>query len=385
MLTQDPAIGLCALAASSLASCHKGAAQATEVTEDQTVMVATVGRQDVADVLSYVADLRPYAEVKIFSPVPDRILYFPWRDGQEVKRGETIALIRKESLDKGLEQMVAQMESLDAQIHNLESELGRSKDLLAAGVITRQVFDQVQTSFLSTKAQRKGLEASKGQLAVTANNASITAQIDGVIAGKMLETGDIAIPQVPMCQIYDLTKMKATLKLIESDVAKVKIGQEVSVTLDAYQARTFKGTVTAIMPFLEAATRTNAVEVVIDNPVEKETAVRAIKAGMFGTAEIVVGVHARAIVAPEALVAPEPALLLDAKLLSEQQSGELLRKAFIIDGESVARERRVKLGTRRGATVEVLEGLTEGDKVVVRGQHGLKDGQKVRIVSKENG
>jgi membrane fusion protein, multidrug efflux system len=367
------------LAMSALVSCKKGEAQATEGTEDSTVMVATIGRQDVADILSYVADLRPYAEVKVFSPVPDRILYFPWKDGQEVKRGETIALIRKESLDKGLEQMVAQMESLDAQIHNLESELARSKDLLAAGVITRQIFDQVQTSYLSTRAQRKALEASKGQLAVTANNAVITAPFAGVIAGKMLETGDMAIPQVPMCQVYDLTRMKATLKLIESDVAKVKIGQEVTIRLDAYPDRTFKGTVTGIMPFLDQATRTNTVEVMLDNPVEKATRTRAIKAGMFGTAEIVVAIHV------QALVAPEPALLLDAKLLAEQRSGELLRKAFVVGLDSVAHEHKVKLGTRRGSTVEVIDGLAEGDRIVIRGQHGLKDGQKVRIVSQENG
>jgi RND family efflux transporter MFP subunit len=378
MMRQVKALVL-VLGVAAFAGCSQSGAATTEVAADQTVMVATIGRQDVAEVLSYVADLRPYAEVKIFSPVPDRILYFPWQDGQEVKRGAIVALIRKESLDKGLEQMVAQMEALDVQIHNLENELGRSKDLLAAGVITRQVFDQVQTSFLATKAQRKALEASRGQLAVTANNAVITAPIAGVIAGKMLETGDMAIPQVPMCQIYDLTRTKATLKLIESDVAKVKIGQQVAVKLDAYPSRLFSGTVTAIMPFLDQATRTNTVEVVIDNPVEKETGVRAIKAGMFGMAEIVVGVHAQAV------VAPEPALLLDAKLLAAQQSGELFRKAFVIDGESVARERKVKLGTRRGTTVEVIEGLDEGDQVVTRGQHGLKDGQKVRIVSKENG
>jgi RND family efflux transporter MFP subunit len=338
-------------------------------------MVSIIGREDVADVLSYVADLRPFAEVKIFSPVPDRILYFPWKDGQEVKRGETIALIRKETLDKGLESMVAQMESLDAQIHNLESELNRSKDLLAAGVITRQIFDQVQTSYLSTKAQRKALEASKGQLAVTANNASITAPIAGVIAGKMLETGDMAIPQVPMCQIYDLTKMKASLKLIESDVARVKLGQDVAIKVDAYPDRTFKGTVTAIMPFLDQATRTNSVEVAIDNPVEKVTAMRPLKAGMYGTAVIVVA-ERKAV-----LVAPEPALLLDANLLAKQASGENLRKAFIIDKESVARERQVTLRTRTGSMFEVAEGLQEGDQVVVRGQHTLKDGQKVLIVT----
>ncbi|MBI5510274.1 MAG: efflux RND transporter periplasmic adaptor subunit [Deltaproteobacteria bacterium] len=359
----------------SVAACKKSAAEQKDETEEQSVIVSAIGKEDVAEVLSYVADLRPYAEVKIYSPVPDRILYFPWKDGQEVKRGETIALIRKETLDKGLEQMVAQMESLDAQIHNLESELARSKDLLAAGVITRQVFDQVQTSYLSTKAQRKALEAGRGQLAVTANNAVITAPIAGVIAGKNLETGDLAVPQTPMCQVYDLTKMKASLRLIEADVAKVRLGQQVSLKLDAYPGRLFAGSVTAIMPFLDPATRTNTIEVVIDNPAEPTTGMRALKAGMYGAAEIVVALR------KDRVVAPEPSLLLDSNLLAKQRTGETLRKAFVVDAQGVAHVREVTLAARKGSLFEVKTGLNEGDKVVVRGQHGLKDGQKVRVVA----
>jgi len=205
----------------------------------------------------------------------------------------------------------------------------------------------------------------------------ITAPIAGVVAGKMLETGDMAVPQLPLCQLYDLTRMKARLKLIEIDIQKVKINQEVSLAIDAYPGRTFKGVVTSILPYLDQGTRTNSAEVTFDNPLEPTTGTRALKAGMFGTAKIVVGIHT------QALVAPEPALLLDSRLLAEQRAGSELRKAFVIDAENVARERKVRLGARTGSTFEVMEGLAEGDTLVVRGQHGLKDGQKVRIVEKE--
>jgi len=360
----------------SLVACKGGkAADGDPLEAKKPVIIAPVGRADMEDVLSYVADLKPYAEVRIFSPVPDRILSFPWEEGQEVLRGQQIALIRREGLQKGLEQVVAQIEGLHVQVKNLEDDLGRSKDLLAKGVIPQQTYDKINTSYLSTKAQLKALEASRDQLAVTAGNAVITAPIGGVVAQKQLETGDMAAPQLPLCTIMEIDKLKAELRLIEEDVAKVRLGQKVSLRLDAYPGVTFTGEVTSIMPYLDAATRTNTVEVTVDNPIDEATQKRRIKPGMFGTAEIVVEKK------DQVLVAPEPALLLDSALLEQQGRGEVLRKAFVVNDKGDAVERHLKLGVRQGSLYEVLDGLAEGEKLVIRGQHGLKDGQAVEIVS----
>lgn len=366
-------------AAVSEQGCKSSAASTTK--SATPVRVETVGRADMADVLTYVADLKPYIEVKMFSPVPDRILYFPWKDGDEIRAGERVAMIRREGLEKGIEQMVAQMEALDVQIKNLESEQARSKDLQAAGVITRQVYDQVQTSYLSALAQRKALEASKGQIAVSAGNALLTAPFAGVIANKMLETGDMAVPQMPLCRILQVDKLKATLRLAEIDVPKVRIGQEVVLHFDAYPGRTFSGRVANILPYLDAGTRTNTVEVVIDNPKEGgescdgKCGQRPLKPGMFGLAAITVDKRSQVV------AAPEPALLLDNRIIEQQKQGEALRKAFVVDEASVAHERVVTLGSRQGSMQEVVKGLEAGERIVTRGHHRLKDGDTVEVVA----
>jgi len=187
----------------------------------------------------------------------------------------------------------------------------------------------------------------------------------------------MAVPQIPLCSVITLDRLKVKLKLIESDVAKVKEGQEVKVFLDAYPGRPFLGKVTNIMPYLNAGTRTNTVEVVLDNPKDKDTGMRALKPGMFGRAELIVAMH------EQVLAAPEPALLLDNKILEEQKPGEMVRKAFVVDSDSVAHERLVRLGARKGSLYEVLGGLSSDERIVVRGQHGLKDGEKVEIVTAE--
>ena len=361
-----------------LPGCKPGAADAKkEVEADKPVRVETLGRTDMAEVLRYAADLLPYAEVTIFSPVYERILYFPWEDGDEIRKGQRVALIRKAGLDKGLEQIVAQMEALDIQIKNLESDLERSKELLKKGAITKAMFDKVQTSYLATIAQRKALEAGRGQLAVQAGNAVINAPISGVIAGKMVERGDMAAPQIPLCRIISIDRLKVQLKLVEADVPKVHTGQEVKIHMDCCPGRPFAGKISRIYPYLNAQTRTNTVEVTLENPKDEKTGLRELKPGMYGKAELVVGRR------EQVLAAPEPALLLDNKLLQQQKEGELLRKAFVVDDQNVAKQRLVKLGARKGSYYEVLEGLAEGEKIIIRGQHGLKDGQKVKILSVE--
>ncbi len=359
--------------------CAGRAASKKEKAEDRlkTVMVEPVGRRDIVEELDYPADILPEVEVRIFSPVPDRIVSFPWNDGDRIQRGQRVALIRKEGLDMGLENVAAQIDALDIQIKNLESELERSEKLKAAGAISDQAFDQIKTSLRSSRAQRRALAASQGQLKVSAGNAVITAPISGVIADKMLQPGDMASPAVPLCRIIVIDRVKVELKLVESDVPKVKVEQKALVALDAFPERTFEGQVTRILPYLNAATRTNTVEIVLANPKDEPGEHFLLKPGMFGRVRIVVEKR------EQVITAPERALLLDNRILEQQKPGQVLRKAFVVDDKSTARERVARLGARKGSTYEVLQGLEVGDRIVVRGQHGLRDGQQVEIVEPE--
>ncbi|MBN1960949.1 MAG: efflux RND transporter periplasmic adaptor subunit [Deltaproteobacteria bacterium] len=338
------------------------------------VRVHTITREDISDELTYVTNLRAFADVKIYSTVPDRILYFPWQDGDYIERGQRVALIRKSGLDKGLEQLVAQAEALDVQIKNAASEVERNKSLLEANSISRQLFDQVQTQYLSLQAQRRALEASRDQLAITAGNAIITAPISGVIASKMLEVGDIAMPQVPLCQILSIAKLKATLNFIESDINKVKIGQKATIHFDAYPKRSFAGVISTIMPFLDPGTLTNTVEITIDNPIDETSAKRLLKPGMFGRAIIVVAKRSQVI------VVPEEALLLDNSLLQQQDKN--LRLAFVVHNKT-AQQRVVQLGARKGSKWEIKQGVEAGEQIIIRGHHALKDGQEIKIDEKK--
>ncbi|HQP37413.1 MAG TPA: efflux RND transporter periplasmic adaptor subunit [Polyangiaceae bacterium] len=360
--------------AASLSGCKKKSSDDASAQARKPVLVHEVQRGDITDLLSYPAELLPYAEVRVFSTIPDRILDFPWKDGQEIQRGQRVALVRKEGLDRGLEQMAAQLDGLDAQIRNMESELGRTRDLADAGVLTQNVLDNVETQHTSLQAQRRALAAGRAQLAVSAGNAMIAAPISGVIAGKTVEKGDMASPQMPLCRIMQIDQLKVTFRLIEADVAKVRLKQEVVLTLAAHPGKEFRGAVTTVLPYLDRETRTNTVEVTVDNPVDAATGQRPLKPGMFGQARLLIAEHKNVV------LAPEPALLLDENLIAKQKQGETLRRAMVVGPDGLAQERVVRLGARKGTTWEILEGLNDKERLIVRGQHGLKAGQPVEIV-----
>jgi len=160
---------------------------------------------------------------------------------------------------------------------------------------------------------------------------------------------------------------------VEKDISRVSIGQDVDLKLDAWPDRKFTGTVARVFPYVDQATRTNTVEVMVPNP-RGEDGARLLKPGMFGTASLVVERRQGVVTVPES------ALLIDNKLVARQQAGQLLRKAFVVDSEGLAREKVLVLGAREGDRWEIVDGLAAGESLVVRGQHGLKDGMKVKIV-----
>ncbi len=360
------------LAALLAAGCQARSQTEEQAAELRPVELAQVGQTDITDVLFYPADLKPYIEVKVFSSVFDRILWFPGKEGDFLQRGQRIAVIRKEGLEKGLERLVAEQEALDVQLQNLHDELERSQELLRSGVITQPAFDKVKSTYDATQARKKALEASRGQLAVQAGDAEVRAPISGVLAGKLLEAGDTASPQVPLCRILDIDKLRVEIGLMEEDAVRVRAGMPVRLKLDCCPDQVFQGQVSRVWPYLDPASRTNTIEVVLENP-ENEKGGKLLKPGMFGTAEIVLGTRKGATVVPEA------ALMLDAELLKQQKTGESLRLAFVFE-QGKASRRVVRAGSRSGDMVEVIKGLRPGEQVIVRGQHGLRDGQLVKVV-----
>jgi RND family efflux transporter MFP subunit len=136
----------------------------------------------------------------------------------------------------------------------------------------------------------------------------------------------------------------------------VKPLQEVSLRVDAFPDKEFKGKVTTIFPSLEEKTRTLMVEALVPNPEE------SLKAGLFVKVILYTGP------AKETVVIPITALLYEESKI----------KVFVED-EGRAKERPIVVGGKYGELMEIVEGLTEREKVVIAGQQNLSEGVKVHV------
>jgi len=373
-----PVLALFALTLPALAACTDSDARlATDGPVGTPVEVTTLATADLTRTVSYAADLQASAEVQLFTTVSDRVLAFPFEEGEFVEQGQRVALIRRATLDKGIEQLAAQIEGLDVQLASQAQELDRSTELLAGGVITQQMFDQAESGYAANVAQRRALQASLDQLALNAGEAAVMAPVGGVLAHRSVDVGDRTSPSMALASILVMDPLEVALDLSESDARQVAVGDVVAVTVAAWPERSFEGTVTRVYPYLDPAARTNTVELALPNPMD-DTGRYLLKPGMFGRADLVVDQR------DDAVVAPQQALVLDSLLLAEAAPGQDLRRAYVVDADGIARERRVELGLREGELYEVRDGLAPGDHLVIRGQHQLRDGEPVRIVGEES-
>ncbi len=332
------------------------------------VRVSSLTKREIVDKRTYAADLEASTEVTLYPMIADRILSFPWEDGDPIKAGQTVARIKASGLKKGIAQMQAEIESLDQTIDNQSRELERSKELYSTNIISQQTLEQIQSNYSAQLAKRKSLEASLGQVEVSAGNALIKSPVSGFVIQKQQEEGDTAQMGRPLCSIVSVDPIRVTIGITEKDVAAVRQGMNVELVVDAVPGHVFHGKVIRILPVLDTATRTNEVRIDIENPVDAERKEPLLKPGMFGRVSILIEQKA------EQLVVPARALMVSDSAVSEA------RRVFVVDNQNVAHEKLVRVGVRNDGWYEVLSGLTPMDRVVLRGQYSLRDKDKVDVL-----
>jgi HlyD family secretion protein len=181
----------------------------------------------------------------------------------------------------------------------------------------------------------------------------------GLPSGGPPVPGAFVMPGTPVYQIVDLKGMSMTAKVDESDIAKIALNQEATVSLEAYPGEKFHGTVVKIA---DVATTNEAGATAFEVTIRMDEADINLKIGMTGTADVTIAAKKAATVVP-----------VDA--IVEKNGKKYVFK--VVDGK--ARLTPVTLGLTTESSVEVIHGVRIGDRVVVKGVDKLKDGQGVKI------
>lgn len=297
-----------------------------------------------------VGTLRSRQGVMLKPEVSGRIARLGFHDGQRVRIGQLLV-----QLDDSLQ--LAQLKQAEAQAGIARTNLQRNRELVAQNFISQSAVDQSAANLEVAEAQ---VALAKAQLA----RMKIFAPFDGVVGIRSVNVGDYVKDGADLVNIEDLSSVWVDFRLPERYMARLKAGQEVEVTLDALPDRQFTGRVDALDSALDANGRSVLVRARLAN------AGGQFRAGMYARARVVFDVRERALVVPEEALVPAG----DKQYVFKVVDGP--------DGGKVSRRVEARIGQRVPGKVELLDGVKEGDVIIVAGQARLARGesQPVRIV-----
>jgi len=351
----------------------KGGVRKDRVTSVSTIMPI---RKDLEVRLTYTADVQPYQQVNIFSRVDGYISKIYVDKGDFVKTNQVLVEIDHTDYLHAVNRARANLAATradvmrqEAAIRNAKLTLDRTQALLKDQFIAQQDLDNAQATHEMAVAQLESLRAQVRQMEVQLQQAEtnltysyIRAPFAGYVAVRNLDagssvngsTGSTSTMSRGILVLHDIGTVRVLLDIVERDVPLVKIGQRAELHADAYPARTFEGTLARIVQALDRTTRTMTVEVDLPNPEH------ALKAGMFARVDLVVGTH------HDALQIPIDAVT---RLESDQY-------VYTVQNGK-ARKVPIVMGARSDLLVEVTQGLTGTEPVIVSGKDLVTDGAAV--------
>lgn len=342
----------------------------------QNVQTGTVSSGKISEKVTLTGSLKAKERVDVTAKIPGRIIKLNADTGQAVARGALIAVIEDDEIQQQIERSKAAIAVVDASIAQREAELNnakvemdRKRKLVEDGLLPRGEMDGLETRYRVaqsqlefSRAQRRQSEAELRELNIRQSQTRIYSPINGVVANRQMDIGALANATSPIVTIVSTSPMVIEAKASEVDIARIRRGASVNVTIDSLPGQTFAGRVMRISPLLDPQTRNGLVEIEIPNRGG------ALKGEMFARAELDLGSQRDTTLLPR-----------DALVYRGDQPG-----VYTIESDK-AKFQPVETGLTQEDKVEVVQGLKVGDVVITRGSNLLKDGDPVKVMNGQPG
>lgn len=319
----------------------------------------------------------------VASKITGRIVSIAVEEGNEVKKGDILATLENDDAVAALRQAAANLELARADRERAKAEFNdavlnrnRKKELFQSELISQGDYDASDARYKKAvaglggaDAAIKAAEAAVRSAEVTVEYANIRAPFDAVILTKNADIGDIVTPigaaaeaKAAVVTIADMNSLQAEVDVSESNLKYVEVEQPCEIYLDALPDTRFRGRVHMIVP---TADRTRASVLVKVKFMEKDSRVlpeMSVKVAFL-----------KRPLRPEELV---PRIAVHQDSVAERDGQTFV---FFVNGD-YAQERRVQTGDVFGDMIEILDGLSAGDRIIVRPPDNLKDGSKIAII-----
>jgi len=345
----------CLLVAMSalIAGCHSD--QTTRPAAIQTVQARVVASQEqqAPTTVSASGTLHARETAVLSAQVVGRVQQVLVREGDSVKAGQTLAILEDSALRASADQAdaavkAAENQQVAAQTNSdlAASTLARYQKLEAEKSVSAQEMDEVTRRAQASVAQVDVLKAQESAAKAQASGAHamleythIRAPFAGVITARMVDPGALAAPGVPLLEIDSSGPVQLQTTIDESILGAIRLGIEIPVNIAAASAIA-NGTVAQIVPAADPSSHTFLVK--IDLAPSRE-----LRAGMYGTARITSGIR-------KAIFVPSSSVVVRGSLAC----------AYVLDQNGIAQLRYLTLGARQGSLVEILSGVSGGERLV---------------------
>jgi len=289
-----------------------------------------------------------------------------FESGQDVPAGNRIV-----QLDIAVE--LADLASAKATLLEADLAYKRQTDLLRKSVASEANVD-------TARAKRDTAEASMNRIKALIDQKSIRAPFAGRLGIRHVELGQYVSPGLELVTLQQLDPIWVDFPMPEQNVGKLKVGQPVELTVDAFPGKVFKGSVTSLDARVSQETRTLLVRGTLPNQD------RSLLPGMFADVSVLAGNPQAVVTVPRTAVTyslyGDAVYVVKPKELPEQDATQPEVTASTDETAEpalVAERRFVRTGQVRGDRVAITEGLKPGEQVVTSGQIKLSNGAAVRI------
>lgn len=319
------------------------ASESKAVKPPVNAVTLTLSPTTIIDRINLPGVVAPWTRLLLMAKIGGTVTEVLVNEGDHIKKGDMLARIEDDDYRIAVDRAEAAYELA-------KTDFARNKNMYDKGVLPTATLDAQRTALQTAKADYKNAKLMLSRTTVTSPMDGIIRRLDAKV-GLQLSTGD------PIAEILEINRMKGIVGIPESDVNAVRKLKTVDLTITALDKRTITASPHFFAPAPETTARLYNLELAIDNQDGD------ILAGMFIRADLVKERVDNAVAVPFYSVINR----------NDEQY-------VFVDEDGIARKHMVSLGIMEKWMVQVTEGLTPGDRVIVEGHRDVEDNQKIKVI-----
>jgi RND family efflux transporter MFP subunit len=317
------------------------------------VKVETIAASEVNEYFETAGTLKAQSVSEVASRVMGTVTSLKVKQGDRVKTGDVLLELDSKDLmerykgaQAGYDEAIRSLESAKEKKLLAQTTYARYKTLAQQNAVAQQQVDEIesQKKVADSEFERASAAAARAnsnleEAKVTLGYAKVTAPTDGVVTTRNIEVGSMAQPGVPLITVEDTSQFRVDINIDERLAGLVKVDMPVDVEIDAIGAG-IQGRASEVVPSVDPTSRTFLVKVAVPSRERLYT-------GLHGRVRILTGTK-------KALLVPEKAVVRKGQLTG----------VYVVGADNMVSYRLVRTGKRYGDNVEVLSGLSTGEKMI---------------------